>query len=267
MKQLKYFNADLKAMFSSTQTPASQKPSMDPRRVWIAVLFMAAMLIAGAVFGFLSTRKSSEGDEAANAADPSQAVQNSEQGGSQVIPFKDGITGAGPKRSNTRATSGTLVRVRLLNSLETFDTVPAFAQIVDYALGQSFYGWTIVGDASGDGNVERVKMGFRLVRSPQGNSSFELGGQALSLDGTLGVRAEKIEGIASRTIIGSGKSAGNGIANSFKGSGDLSSLLMRALLTGLETEVSSDLGAVYNRSVVLSLKPGQEFFVQLTENF
>jgi hypothetical protein len=151
--------------------------------------------------------------------------------------------------------------------LETFDTVPAFVQVVDYALGQSFYGWTLVGDASGDGSVDRVKIGFQSARSPQGNASLELSGQALSLDGTLGVKAEKIESMTSRALIGGAKSAGNGIANSVKGNGDLSSLLLRALLTGIETEISSDLGAAYNRGAALRLKPGQEFFVQLTENF
>jgi hypothetical protein len=268
MRKLQNFKDDLKAMFSSPQTPTSQKPSMDPRRISIAVLFCAALILGGIGFGYLWHLQGNSGDsKGGTGGEIGQTTQTLEQEGSLVIHFKDGKLGGSAKGAVTRASSGTLVRVRLLNSIETFDTVPVFAQVVDYALGQSFYGWTLVGDATGDGNVARIKMGFRSARSPRGNSSLEIGGQALSLDGTLGVKAEKVEGMTSRALIGGAKSAGGGIANSFKGSGDLSSILMRALLTGLETEITSDMGASYNRSAALRLKPGQEFFVQLTENF
>ena len=268
MKKLQNFKDDLKAMFSSPQTPTSQKPSMDPRRISIAALFCSVLVLCGIGFGYLWHLQGNSGEgKGGNSGENSQVAQNLEQEGSLVIHFKDGKVGSGSRGAVTRASSGTLVRVRLLNSLETFDTVPVFAQVVDYALGQSFYGWTLIGDATGDGNVNRVKMGFRSARSPRGNASLEIGGQALSLDGTLGVKAEKVEGMASRAMIGSAKSVGGGIANSFKGSGDLSSILMRALLTGLETEITSDLGSAYNRSTALRMKPGQEFFVQLTENF
>jgi len=268
MRKIQNFKDDLKAMFSSPQTPTSQKPSMDPRRISIAALFCALLVLGGIGFGYLWHLQGNSGDEKGGSnGENNQVAQTLEQEGSLVIHFKDGKVGGVSRGAVTRASSGTLVRVRLLNSLETFDTVPVFAQVVDFALGQSFYGWTLIGDATGDGNVARIKMGFRNARSPRGNSTLEIGGQALSLDGTLGVKAEKVEGMASRAMIGSAKSAGGGIANSFKGSGDLSSILMRALLTGLETEITSDLGSAYNRSTALRLKPGQEFFVQLTENF
>lgn len=268
MKKLQNLNADLKAMFSSPQTPASTKPSMDPRRVWIAVFFCSILILGGIGFGYLwSLQGSKDNGSGQPGPESGQIAQNPEQEGSLVIHFKDGMGSKGSRGSVLRASNGTLVRVRLLNSLETFDTVPAFVQVVDYALGQAFYGWTLVGDATGDGNVNRVKIGFHMARSPRGNSSLELSGQALSLDGTLGVKAEKVEGMASRALIGAGKAAGGGIASSVKGSGDLSSLLLRALLTGLETEITSDMGAAYNSSAALRLKPGEEFFVQLTENF
>ena len=268
MKKLQNFKDDLRAMFSSAQTPTSQKPSMDPRRISIALLVCAVLILGGIGFGYLWNYQSSKGGGSGGGENENgQNAQVPVQEGSLVIHFKDGKQGGGSRGSVTRASSGTLVRVRLLNSLETFDTVPAFVQVVDYALGNSFYGWTLVGDASGDGNVDRIKMNFKSARSPRGNSTLEIGGQALSLDGTLGVRAEKVEGMTSRALIGGAKTAGGGIANNFKGSGDLSSLLLRALLTGLETEITSDMGAAYNRSAALRLKPGQEFFVQLTENF
>ncbi len=240
---------------------------MDPRRIWIAVFFCAILILGGIAFGYLWHLQGDGDKVGGDGGNRSENAQASAQEGSLVIHFKEGSSTAGARGSVRRASSGTLVRVRLLNSLETFDTVPAFVQVVDYALGQSFYGWTLIGDATGDGNVNRVKIGFQMARSPNGSSSIELSGQALSLDGTLGVRAEKVEGMASRALIGGGKSAGSGIAKSVQGSGDLSSILLRALLTGIETEISSDLGAAHNRSTALRLKPGHEFFVQLTENF
>jgi len=268
MMKLRNFHDDLKSMFSSSQTPSSQKPSLDPRRVWIAVLFISLTLATGALFGFLSNGGTGNSDDEGHPQDEAaQAGQNAAQEGSLVIHFKDGHGNAGTKGAYVRASSGTLVRVRLLNSLETFDTVPTFVQVVDYALGQSFYGWTLVGDASGDSNVDRIKMSFHHARSPRGNASLEISAQALSLDGTLGVKAQKVEGMSQRALTGAGKSVGGGLAGAVQGSGDLSSLLLRALLTGLQNEISSDLGSAYNRGAALSLKPGEEFFVQLTENF
>ncbi len=269
MNQFKNFSDDLKAMFSSPQTPTSQKPSMNPRRVWIAVLFLTMTLAAGGIFGFLSSQgggKESAQDQTA-ASESEQVGQGRASDGSVVIQFKGNGSRSGARGTYSRASSGTLVRVRLLNTLETFDTVPIFAQVTDYALGQSFYGWTLGGDASGDGNVNRIKMTFKSAKSPNGNNSLELSGQALSLDGTFGVKAEKVEGFTNRTLLGGGMALSGGLANSVKGTGDLQSLLLRALLTGLETEASSDLGSHYNRSTALRLDPGQEFFVQLMENF
>lgn len=160
-----------------------------------------------------------------------------------------------------------MVRVKLLNSLETFDSVPAFVQIVDYGLGNNFFGWTLIGDANGEANVDRIKISFHHAHNPSGSNALDFSGQALSLDGTLGIRAEKVEGFTNRAMIGSAKSAGGNLANSVRVENDLSGLLLRALLSGLQNEISSDLGAAYNRSAALKLNPGQEFFVQLTENF
>ena len=265
MKRFKSFGTDLNAMFRSPQTPASQSPSINPRRIMIALMFVGISLTCGIVFGLLSgSGKQDSSLQNVNQAD-TQSGQTTAQDGSLVIHFKEGRTAGGGK--TTRASGGTLVRVRLLNSLETFDSVPVFAQVVDYALGQSLYGWTLVGDASGDGNVNRIKMAFKLARNPQGSSALEIGGQALSLDGTLGVKAEKVEGFTGRALIGGAKAGGSSLSNSYKGSADLATLLFRALLQGLETEATSDLGSAYNRSTALKLDPGQEFFVQLTESF
>jgi len=268
LKAVTQYKDDLKAMLSTPQTPGSEKPSLDPRRIWIALSIIASLALIGVVLGFLLRGSSPKPSGGSGGDGDTPSAMNSSVDGSLVIHFKEDMRrGGSGNRGIVRASNGTLVRVKLLNSLETFDTVPAFAQVVDYGLGQKFFGWTLVGDASGDGNVDRIKMNFHLARNPQGNASLDLSGQALSLDGTLGVKAEKVEGFSNRVMIGSAKSGGNSIANSVRGNNDLSGLLLRALFSGLQTEISNDLGAAYNRSAALKLDPGQEFFIQLTENF
>lgn len=268
MKYIDKLKDDLKGMFSSPQTPASTKPSLDPRRISIAVLFVAITVGSGVLFGYLSHSASSRDDDGEGSGAEGAALQSIDDEGSLSITFKDSAAGVSERSQAIRATSGTLVRVRLLNTLETFDTVPVFAQIVDHSLGSSLYGWTLIGDASGDGESSRIKMSFRSARSPKGNFTRDLSGQALSLDGTLGVRAKKAENLTNRAFIGGGKAAaGEVVSGSMGASANLAQLLVKTLLRGLETEISSDLGSAYKNAVTLSLSSGQEFFIQLTENF
>jgi len=94
MKKLQNFKDDLKAMFSSPQTPASQKPSMDPRRIWIAVFFCAVLVLGGIGFGYLWHLQGSGGDGKGGGGDENgQVAQTLEQEGSLVIHFKDGKGG------------------------------------------------------------------------------------------------------------------------------------------------------------------------------
>ncbi len=265
MNRFKSFSEDLKGMFSTPQGPASLKPSTNPRRVWIAVLFFALTLIAGLLFGILAGRTSGSNSNSSASSNGSQHEERIGESGHLVIQFSSS-NGQSVKKG-IQASEGTLVRVRLLNQLETFDTVPAFAQITDYGLGHRYFGWTLVGDASSDANVERIKISFQSIKSPSNQSALSFKGNALSLDGTLGVRAKKIEGLAARSLIAGSRAGASGMGNSIRQSGDLSSLLLRALVQGLESEISSDLGAAYNRASALELKPGAEFFVQLTESF
>jgi hypothetical protein len=267
MNRFKSFSEDLKAMFSSPLSPASQKPSTNPRRVWIAVLFLGLALIFGTIFGILAGHTAGDKTSDPRSVDSrtSSALNEGVDGGQLVIQFNS-ASGALQNKS-FRASQGTIVKVRLLNSLETFDSVPAFGQVMDYSLGQSFYGWTLIGDASSDINVDRIKIVFQAIKSPSNQSSYEIKAKALSPDGTLGIRADKVEGIASRAAVGSGQGVASGIGSSIKQSNDLSTFLIRALIQGLGSEISSDLGATYNRATALHLNPGTEFLVQLTDGF
>ncbi len=274
MNTFKGYTQTLKEMVSTPLTVSSNKPSVDKRKVSVVVVSVVILLVVGGAIAWLIVNGLSEDTPKKSPEEEftSQRLDSTEDG-ALVIHFNDkAARGSGAaissKSVGVRASTGTLVKVKLLNTLETFDTVPVFAQIVDHSLGSRFYGWTVVGDASSDTNVDRIKMSFKLTRDSQGSRSLEMEAQALSLDGTLGVKAEKLEGLANRALVGAGTGAAAGISGSLKGgSKDLSAILLRALLSGLQGEVTSDLGTSYNRASALSLKPGQEFFLQLTENF
>jgi len=263
------FKKNLNEMMSTPLTVNSPKPTLDKNKLLIFVLLGSGALGMGIVISCLWLFSGpSDSDGKTTILD----VQSSapQESGALVIHFNDKATSDSTGRMGTegtrvRASSGTLVRVRLLNSLETFDSVPVFAQLIDHSLGAKFYGWTLLGEAVSDANVDRIQMSFKMLRSPQGRSTEGIIGTALSLDGTMGIRASKVEGLLNRSLLGSANGAG--LSGQVKGSKDLSSLLLRAIFTGLQSETSKDLSAIYNRGSALSLKPGEEFFIQLTENF
>ncbi len=170
MNRFKSFSEDLKGMFSTPQGPASIKPSTNPRRVWIAVLFLGLTLIAGVLFGILAG-KSTSTDKIEENEDQIQGEANTSTSGPLVIQFSGLLNSHSGTKGNNSA-QGTIIRSKLLNQIETFDSVPVFAQISDYSLGQKYYGWTLIGDASSDSNVNRIKMNFRAIKSP--NNSRDL---------------------------------------------------------------------------------------------
>lgn len=169
-----------------------------------------------------------------------------------------------------RFSPGTLVRVRLLNQVETFGSVPVFAQIVDYALGRSRYGYTVIGEASGRGNSGRVEMNFSLVRDPRRASvSSSIAASALSPNGTLGIAGHPKEGLSERVWLGAA-GAGLGKTKSLAAdSGDkkIGSLLLQALVEGLSSELDSEVNTAHTQAAALTLDPGTEFLIQLTDFF
>ncbi|MBP7843495.1 MAG: hypothetical protein KA116_01650 [Proteobacteria bacterium] len=266
MNRFKSFSEDLKGMFSTPQGPASIKPSTNPRRVWIAVLFLGLTLIGGVLFGILAGKSTSYNEKIEDREAHIDGTESASVSGPLVIQFS-GLPNSHSGAKGNNSAQGTIIRSRLLNQIETFDSVPVFAQISDYSLGQKYYGWTLIGDASSDSNVNRIKMSFRAIKSPNNSYSAEIKAQALSLDGTLGIKANKVEGIASRAVIATGSSGASGMGNSIHQSNDLSSFLLKALIQGIQSQISSDLDSSLNRSAALALKPGTEFLVQLTDNF
>lgn len=192
-------------------------------------------------------------------------------GRSQIIQFTptgglgDGgsFAGSAPRRS-----PGSLVRVKLLNVVETYSTAPVHAQITDASLGERLKGGTLIGDATPDSTFERISINFRFARDPNRDGvALPLTARALSLDGTLGLDAEKKEGFVARSAIGS---AALGSQDLQKGGGsptDLQGLLLKTLTAGLFQEMGTSSQVARNRAQVLKLPPQTEFFAELTDFF
>lgn len=193
----------------------------------------------------------------------SENVQTANGSGSQVIVF--GRREAGNGFSPLKRPPGTLIRVRLLNVVESYSGAPVHVRIMDSSLGASFFGGSVIGDAAADSSFGRMNISFRIARTRNGEAdAFSLSGRALSLNGTLGLEAKKKEGAFARAVLGTGAT---GAAINTGEAEDFKSILLKALTAGLAQEYGSDAQVERNRAQVLTLDPGAEFFVELTDYF
>jgi hypothetical protein len=172
--------------------------------------------------------------------------------------------------SSALSSRGSIVSVRLLNAVEVYDSaVPALAQITDYGLGKKFFGKTLVGDATPMASVGRMRIDFNTLRVNSRNSIF-LVGQALSTDGSFGLIAQKKQGIIDRGVLGGVRNSLNeplySRSRGFGRNFSMESMLLGALVRGVQDEFHSDVSVDYERSVVLTLKPGKSFVVQLLDD-
>lgn len=181
---------------------------------------------------------------------------------SQIIEFKK--NGFANNSMYGRKTAGTLVKVKLLNVVETYSNAPVYVQVMDISLGSDWIGSTLIGEASSDLSIDRANITFHLAKSLKPGVAFPMKGRALSLNGTLGIEAEKKEGFFARSALNSSDSIGS--INS-ESNTDLKTILISALASGLMKEASNGGSVSRNRSQVLTLKPGEVFFVELTDNF
>lgn len=186
---------------------------------------------------------------------------------SQIIQFQSpsGARVAGPVFA--KRAPGTIVRVRLMNVVETFSNVPVHVQIIDGALGQDFMGATMIGNASPEVESGRITINFSFVRHPRRlDIAVSISGRAMSLYGTFGLSTTKKEGLFARASIRSAtNSATSGDAGSDKG--DFKTLVARAVAAGLMQEFQNEATTAHNKAQVLTLKPMTEFFVELTDYF
>lgn len=227
------------------------------------VIFCVIPIAAIALFKIVEVamsgpRRSIERKQNDPLAQPSQRP-------SQVILF-GGRPGSGIRGSAfAKRAPGTLVRVKLLNLVETFSNAPVHAQIVDGGLGPEFIGGTLLGDAVPESGSGRINIVFRFVRHPnRPDVAVPVSARAMSLDGTFGLEAQKKEGLFARAAIQSGtgaNSAGSGDPKDFK------SLVARAVAQGMMHEFGSEATVENNKAQVLTLQPMTEFFVELTDYF
>lgn len=190
---------------------------------------------------------------------------------SQIIEFRSASStssiGSNTSGIFAKRAPGSLVRVKLLNVVETYSNAPVHVRIVDSGLGKRLQGGSLIGDAISDPNFERISINFRYARDQfRENVAVPLSARALSLDGTLGLEAKKKEGFFARSAIGSASSStqdlhGKSSNNNFQ------DVLIKALTSGFLQELGSGAQVAKNRAQVMTLAPGIEFFAELTDFF
>lgn len=192
---------------------------------------------------------------------------------SQIIDFTGTIKSGGKADSNayfgvSKKAPGTLVRLKLLNVVETYQTAPVHAQVVDQGIGNNLIGGTFIGDANPDTAFERINISFKFVRDPsRDNIAVPISARALSLNGTLGLDATKKEGFFARSVFNSATNSANEAQGKMGSGVDFKEVLFRALTAGLVQEFGAGSQVEKNKSQVLTLQPSTEFFAELTDFF
>ena len=224
---------------------------------FILVPAIAIMLSRACTAGVSNTKKKTKDQ---------QKTVITESTRSQVVDFQN----TKPKIQGTligKRAPGILVKVRLLNVVEAYSSTPIHAQIIDRGLGDRFYGGTLIGDGTSDAGFQRINVDFHIARPPNELSkAFPMAARALSLDGTLGVAALKKEGVFARAAYSGASTAAQGAQTSLD-SLDLKSIVIKALSAGLIQEFGAGALVERNRSQVLTLSAGTEFFAELTDYF
>lgn len=230
--------------------------------VYLGLPLFAVLLYKGCDSGDLTKKRAKS-----SQARTSDANLNGDSK-SQILDFAPTVGRiAGSRVAFARKSPGTLVKVRLLNVVETYSTAPVHVQIVDRGLGATLVGGTLIGDATPDSAFERININFRYARDP--NREFlaaQISARALGLDGTLGLQAKKKEGFFARSVARSAQGTSQNVGSQ-SGESDFKQILFRALTAGLVQEFGNTTQVESNRSQVLTLTPPQEFYVELTDFF
>lgn len=219
-----------------------------------------------AIILFKSCEKAFSRDQRPTRPERTASQNTSTEVRSQIIEFVKPTQSAQYAGVSNRA-PGTLVKVKLLNVIETYGNAPVHAQVIDTGLGQNLVGATLIGDATSDSNINRINMEFRFVRSARtAGFAIPINARALSLDGTLGLTAKKKEGFFAGAALNSTGSFGQEGQGQSEAQG-LNQIIAKALTSGLLQEFGSESQVARNRAQVLSLQPLTEFYVELTDFF
>ena len=187
---------------------------------------------------------------------------------SQIIDFTGAPKAKGKYSGVSKRAPGTLIKIKLLNQVETYSNAPVHAVIVDNSLGTNLRGATLIGDASPDATFDRINITFNILKHPSNMSvAIPINARALSLNGTLGVDATKKEGFFARAALG-GAQGGISKAQGSEGSSQsLKDALLRVFASGLLNEAGNSATVEQNRANVLVLHSSQIFYAELTDYF
>lgn len=259
MNRLKKFLLSRWSNLDNGVTEKQFQPSLLFKDLFIFVgLPLASVVLFKMVEISAAAPKKTNRSSVSNAKDTSDFKLDPSR--SQIVDFRKSSSGS---KSSGSKFSGTLIKVKLLNVVETYGAAPVHVRIMDISLGTEWFGGTLIGEASSDPSINKINISFHLAKNKDQTKSYQIQARALSLNGTLGVEAEKKEGFFARSLLGSSQSI-----NSDAGSdNDVKSMLIRALANGLMQEASTSSTVAQNKAQVLRLKAGEVFFVELTDNF
>lgn len=250
--------------WSESDTPTSEPRFQTTLFAKDLAVFIILPILAIFIFKFAENTLNTPKTNKRNDLNRTVKNLNFDTSKSQIIDFKN--SQLGPRVFNKRS-SGTLIKVKLLNVIETYGNVPVHAQIIDASLGQEWFGATLLGDAVSDTNYNRINISFNRIRSLKDQGlSLPIKARALSLNGSLGLEAIKKEGFFARSALNSANPAATEAQANIESS-DLKSILAKALASGLLQEFGTSANVERNRSQVLTLSSGEEFYVELTDDF
>lgn len=248
-----------------TQDSPQTEPRFQINLLLKDVLLFIGLPLSAIIFVKLIEKSLSSASVRKNSVRLSPKDYKFEAGKSQIVDFKK--PGSGSIVIVGQKAPGTLVKVKLLNVVETFGNVPVHVQIIDDSLGKKWTGSTIIGEASSDDDIEKIKINFILVKSAyESGLAKSIKARALMLDGTYGIEAKKKEGFFARAVFGSSSAATQENLN-LGNENKVNDLLIRALAGGFLKEATQSANVWQRKSQVLTLNPGEVFFVELTDYF
>ena len=252
--------------FAEKHWYAPDTPQSDPRfqvghfSKWAAVFLGLPIIGFALAFGAISISEPKKPPRPGNHG----VDMKFDASKSQIIDFRN-LSNSGQFSSYVKRAPGTLVKVRLQNLVEGGG--PVHAQILDAALGRNLLGGSLLGEAAGDVNLDRITINFNYARDPTNLSmAIPVNARALSTDGTLGIEAQKKEGMLARSALGGSSKLATDTGAAVD-SFDIRYIFLRALGSGFLNEVGNGINVEKNRATLLTLIPNMEFFAELTDYF
>lgn len=250
---------------------APDYPNAEPRFQVVNLAKDIAVFILIPAFAILLFQSCDNSQSAELSVKPKRKVSAENQSGalrSQIIDFSGATIKKGKYDGMAERAPGTIIKLKLLNYVETYSNAPVHAIVIDNSLGAGLRGAILIGDASPDVTFERVNITFNFLKHPRNkNLAVPLSARALSLAGTLGINAKKKEGFFARAALGAAQNGLNNAQGSVGNEQSLKDALLKVFASGLLQESISTTSVEQNRANILVLSPSQTFYAELTDYF